>query len=47
VAAYNLVAAVGILSVANLGLSVPQYDAAEHYVQVRDRWGGLRTPDGR
>jgi outer membrane protein len=47
VAAYALVAAVGMLSVERLGLTVPQYDPTEHYGQVRDKWGGLRTPDGR
>ena len=30
-----------------LGLNVPAYDPIEHYTQVRDKWGGLRTPDGR
>jgi outer membrane protein len=47
VAAYSVVAAVGDLSAATLGLSVAIYDPKEHHRQVRDKWGGLRTPDGR
>lgn len=47
VAAYALMAAVGMLSVEKLGLKVPRYDPTAHYGQVRDKWGGLRTPDGR
>ena len=30
-----------------LALGVDIYDPAEHYYAVRDKWGGLRTPDGR
>ncbi len=47
VAAYALMAAVGMLSAERLGLKVSRYDPTEHYRQVRDKWGGLRTPDGR
>lgn len=47
VAAYSLLAAVGDLSAAKLSLAVTAYNPKEHYLQVRDRWGGLRTPDGR
>lgn len=46
VAAYSLLAAVGDLSASNLGLAVAIYDPDEHLRQVRDKWGGLRTPDG-
>jgi len=47
VAAYGLLASVGDLSAAKLGLAVAIYNPREHYGQVRDKWGGLRTPDGR
>ncbi len=47
VASYTLLSAVGKLGAENLGLSVQRYDETEHYQQVRDRWFGLRTPDGR
>lgn len=47
VTAYALLASVGRLDAATLNLKVAQYDPTEHYQQVRDKWGGLRTPDGR
>jgi outer membrane protein len=47
VAAYSVLAAIGDLSAANLGLAVALYDPKEHHRQVKDKWGGLRTPDGR
>lgn len=47
IASYSLLASVGALSAQRLGLAVQPYDPANHYVQVRDKWGGLRTPDGR
>ena len=47
VASYTVLAAVGSLSPQILGLGIPTYDAMTHYQQVRDRWGGIRTPDGR
>jgi len=47
VASYALLASVGRLSAEHLGLAVQRYDPAHHYIQVRDKWGGLRTPDGR
>jgi outer membrane protein len=47
VAAYALIAAVGKLSARNLGLAVKIYDPTEHYMAVKDKWIGLRTPDGR
>jgi outer membrane protein len=47
IASYSLLAAVGMLSAERLALAVQHYDPANHYVQVRDKWGGLRTPDGR
>ena len=47
VASYSLLSAVGGLYVAGLGLRTNVYDPMTHYQQVRDTWGGLRTPDGR
>jgi outer membrane protein len=47
VAAYSVLSAIGDLSAVTLGLSVAIYDPKEHHRQVRDKWGGLRTPDGR
>ncbi|MEM6712991.1 MAG: TolC family outer membrane protein [Pseudomonadota bacterium] len=47
VASYSLASALGRLSAASLGLEVIQYEPTEHYEAVRDRWYGLRTPDGR
>ena len=44
---YALLAAIGRLAPQVLGLSVPAYDPQVHYHQVRDAWGGVRTPDGR
>lgn len=47
VTAYTVLAAVGDLSATKLGLPVSIYDPKQHIRQVRDKWGGLRTPDGR
>jgi outer membrane protein len=47
VASYAVMAAAGRLSAAELHLPTPVYDPVIHYQQVRDAWGGLRTPDGR
>ena len=47
VASYTLLSAIGGLSAEKLGLRVARYDATDHYKQVRDKWFGLRTPDGR
>lgn len=47
VASYAVMAATGRLSAANLSLNVIQYDPTIHYAQVKDKWFGLRTPDGR
>jgi len=44
---YSLLASVGRLSPAVLGLNVPSYDPMVHYQQIRDAWVGVRTPDGR
>lgn len=47
VASYGILSAVGKLSAKNLGLKVTIYRPKEHYVAVKDKWFGLRTPDGR
>jgi outer membrane protein len=47
VASYALLAATGRLSVAAMKLKLTPYDPTVHYQQVRDTWGGVRTPDGR
>jgi outer membrane protein len=47
VASYTLLAAVGRLSPEVMGLKTEIYDARVHYHQVRDKWIGVRTPDGR
>jgi outer membrane protein len=46
VASYSVLAAIGRLSPQVLGLGTTIYDPSVHYHQVRDAWGGLRTPDG-
>ncbi|MGQ0444771.1 MAG: TolC family outer membrane protein [Beijerinckiaceae bacterium] len=47
VASYAVMAAIGRLSADNLNLNVTQYDPTIHFDQVKDKWIGLRTPDGR
>ncbi|HEY7665802.1 MAG TPA: TolC family outer membrane protein [Xanthobacteraceae bacterium] len=47
IAAYTLLAAVGRLDVKTLALRTPDYEPDVHYHQVRDAWGGLRTPSGQ
>ena len=47
VASYAVLNAVGRLSPAVLNLATTIYDPTVHYHQVRDSWGGVRTPDGR
>jgi outer membrane protein len=47
VASYTLLAAVGRLGPEVLGLKTEVYDPRVHYHQVRDKWIGVRTPDGR
>ncbi len=47
VGAYSLLSAYGKLDAKTLGLAVNVYDPAAHYDAVKDKWGGLRTPDGR
>jgi outer membrane protein len=47
VASYAVLGAIGHLDVSTLNLNIVTYDPQTHYHQVRDSWGGLRTPDGR
>ena len=47
VASYTVLAATGALSPQVLALKIEVYDPVTHYQQVRDVWGGVRTPDGR
>jgi len=47
IAAYTLLSALGGLDAVTLKLRVHLYDPAEHYELVKDKWFGLRTPDGR
>jgi len=47
VASYAIASALGRLSPSRLGLNVATYDPQEHYNAVKDKWFGLRTPDGR
>lgn len=47
VASYSVLASIGRLSSQSLGLQVATYKPEAHYQQVRDKWIGLRTPDGR
>lgn len=47
VAGYALLSAIGRLEAQRLGLKVVLYDPVEHYQVVKDKWFGLRTPDGR
>jgi outer membrane protein len=47
VASYSVLNAVGRLSPVTLKLQTSIYDPSVHYHQVRDSWGGVRTPDGR
>lgn len=47
VASYAILATIGRLSIGTLGLSVKEYTPVVHFNQVKDKWIGLRTPDGR
>ena len=47
VASYAIVSAIGRLSASRLGLRVRLHKPKKHYEAVKDKWFGLRTPDGR
>ena len=47
VGSYAVLSSVGRLNVRQLGLGVAEHNPEEHYKAVKDKWFGLRTPDGR
>ncbi|MCB1415570.1 MAG: TolC family outer membrane protein [Nitratireductor sp.] len=47
VASYAALSAVGKLDVPTLKLAVARYEPDDHYQAVKDKWYGLRTPDGQ
>jgi outer membrane protein len=47
VGSYNVLTAMGILSASLLRLDVVRYDPTVHYDQVKNKWFGVTTPDGR
>jgi len=47
VGSYSLTASTGRLSASMLGLEVDVYDPSVHYAQVKGKWIGTGTPDGR
>ena len=47
VASYAVTQAMGRLSARALALNTDVYSPKTHFDQVKDLWGGLRTPDGR
>lgn len=47
VASYAILSTIGRLSAGGVGLAVEHYKPEEHYEAVKDKWFGLRTPDGR
>jgi outer membrane protein len=47
VASYAILSAIGRLTASQLGLGVQIHRPEEHYEAVKDKWIGLRTPDGR
>ena len=44
---YAILSTMGRLDAKHLGLNVAVYKPEEHYEAVKDKWFGLRTPDGR
>ena len=47
VASYAVLSSIGRLSTAAIGLKVKPYNPVVHFEQVKDKWFGLRTPDGK
>ena len=47
VASYAVMGAIGRLSAQGLGLGVVAYDPSLHYDQIKNRFFGWSTPDGR
>ncbi|PYE84205.1 outer membrane protein [Phyllobacterium leguminum] len=46
-ASYAILSAVGRMTAGQMGLKVAEYKPEQHYEAVKDKWIGLRTPDGR
>jgi outer membrane protein len=44
---YSLLSTIGRLNIPTLGLAVAEYDPRVHFEQVKGKWIGLRTPDGK
>lgn len=47
VASYAILNATGRMTARDLGLQVTEYKPEQHYEAVKDKWIGLRSPDGR
>ena len=47
VASYAALAAIGRLTAGDLRLNIVEYDPAVHFDQVKDKWFGVDTPNGR
>jgi outer membrane protein len=47
VASYAALSAIGKLDIQTLKLNVARYEPEDHFIQVKDKWFGLRTPDGQ
>ena len=47
VGSYAILAAIGRLSLETLDRDAPVYDPSVHFDQVKNKWFGLSTPDGR
>ncbi len=45
--AYAIISSIGRMDGGSLALNVSVYKPEEHYEAVKDKWFGLRTPDGR
>ena len=44
---YSALAAIGRLSARDLQLDVTPYDPNRHYEQIKDKWFGVTTTDGK
>ena len=47
IAPFALLSAMGRLSIINPGVAVAQDNPKVHFDQLKDKWVGLRTPDGK
>ena len=47
VSTYAVLSSIGRLTTGILGLGLKDYDPKIHFEQVKDKWVGLRTPDGK